>query len=188
MSYTAKSTELINWIDRAIDRRKDGNDRSKVIIATQMLISLAGALRSPYPSMPIDEYSYKMLWNARSLIKKLDPPLFDRYYQIVEKKDLEKGTFNINGIEAIAVNHIFKALTKTKARSLKSILKKLNKDKPSHLNKYKAIESWCNELGLSIDLVHLDNADFDDLERYLKTIERDYETASINLLEPNPAV
>jgi hypothetical protein len=186
MSYTAKSTELINWIDRAIDRRKGGNERSKVIIATQMLISLAGALRSPYPSMPIDEYSYKIVWNARSLIKRIDPPLFDKFYQIVENKDSEKGAFNINGIEAIAVNYIFKAFTKTKARSLKSILKRINKDKPSHLNKYKVIESWCNELGLSVDLVRLDNADFDDLERYLKTIARDCETASINLLEPSP--
>ena len=85
-------------------------------------------------------------------------------------------------------NNIFRSLTKAKARSLKAALRKLNRDKPSFFNNYQVVESWCNALGLSIDLIRLDNADLDDLDRYLKTIDRDYETASINLLEPTPAV
>ena len=188
MNYTTKSTELINWIDRAIDRRKGGKESSKVIIATQTSVLLSGVLRSDCASRPDEEHSYTIYSYARKLLNKLDPELYKNFHQIISQKDSSGGIYNINGVEAIATNNVFINLTKTKAKALKSTLKKLNRDKPSFSNNYQVVESWCKALGLPIDLIRLDNADLDDLDRYLKTIDRDYETANINLLEPNPAV
>jgi hypothetical protein len=70
MSYTVKANELINWVDRAIDRQKAGSQRSKVILAMQTLILLAGILRSEHPLYPHEEHSYKIYWDARKLLKK----------------------------------------------------------------------------------------------------------------------
>jgi hypothetical protein len=170
MSYTVKANELINWVDRAIDRQKAGSQRSKVILAMQTPILLAGILRSEHPSYPHEEHSYKIYWNARKLLKKVDPELDARFHQIISQKSKSKGRFNIYGVEAIYASNVFKKFTTTKSKSLESAVKKANTDKCSYLSNYLMVENWCNVLGLPIDLVRLDDTDLDNLHSYLNAI------------------
>jgi hypothetical protein len=188
MSYTAKSTELINWVNLKIDCRKGGSEIPKIILAVKELILFSSILKSPNVIFPYEEYSYRIYWSARRLLEKIDPNLYNAYYQIVNQKENKLGSFKINGVDALVAINIFRSLTKAKAKSLKSALKKLNRNRPSSYNNRQMVENWCNALGLSIDLIDLDNADLDDLDRYLKTIARTCETVSISPLVPSPTV
>lgn len=170
MTYTTKASELINWVDGAIDRQKAGSQRSKVILAMQMLILLSGILRSEHPAYPHEEHSYKIYWSARKLLKQVDPELDDRFHQIISQKNKSKGRFNIYGIEAIYASNLFKKFTRTKSKSLESAVKKANDEKCSYQSNYLLVEKWCNMLGLPVDLVRLDDTDLDDLHSYLNAI------------------
>ena len=170
MTYTTKASELINWVDGAIDRQKAGSQRSKVILAMQTLILLSGILRSKHPAYPHEEHTYKIYWYARRLLKQVDPELDERFHQTINRKNQSKERFNIDGVEAIYANNVFKKFTKTKSKSLQSALRKTNKDKCSYLSNYLMVENWCNTLGLSINLIRLDDTDLDNLHIYLNTI------------------
>jgi hypothetical protein len=114
-------------------------------------------------------------WNK---VEKLNrTPVTKAAISILLQKSKSKGRFNIYGVEAIYASNVFKKFTRTKSKFLESAVKKANTDKCSYQSNYQMVENWCNTLGLSIDLVRLDDTDLDNLHSYLNAIG---ENAQIN--------
>lgn len=167
MNSLSKSSQLINWVDNAINSTNSSSDRGKFVIAIQTLISFAGVLRAEHHLIPYEEHTYKLYLHAQRILAQLDPNLSTQFHQIIEQKDNHPGRFNLYGVDAIQMNNIFTKFTKTKAKILRSKLKSLNKEKSSYNCNYRVIESWCNTLGFSIELVRLEDTDLNDLHSYL---------------------
>jgi hypothetical protein len=182
MSYSESATQLINWVENAIDRRKGGCERSKINIAIQTLALLAGILRADHPMCPNEIKSYGVYVRAKILLKETDPDLYESFYQLVMgEKARAKHHHGFNRVEAIGFTNAFKGFTKTKQRKLKSIIRKLNQEKVSYSRNNRFVEGWCDTLGLPIDLIRLNDEDLNDLARYLKSMYLDGETTDTDL-------
>jgi hypothetical protein len=181
MSYSESAAQLINWVENAIDRRKGGCERSKITVAVQTLVLLAGVLRAEHPMFPRDKHSYGVSLTAKELLKKFDPDLDESLDRSINQKQPRGGAYSICGIDGIAANNIFKGLTKAKARTLRSKLNKSNKEEASTFSKNQVVKSWCETLGLPIELIRLNDEDINDLARYLKSMYLDGETVDTDL-------
>jgi hypothetical protein len=167
MNYSDNTSQIINWLDRAIDRKSDCDERVKFMFALQTLILLAGILRSKFPLFPHEERTHKIYCYTRKIIAKLDPVFATEVAKILARKNSCAGRMNINGADSIEFSKCLAKFTKTKANKIRSAVRNANKQAPSYNSNRCMVKSCCDALGLPIDLILLSDLDLDDLDSYL---------------------